>query len=237
MLERKQRKTLEKALGHRFRNRQLLVAALTHPSYRHEQSTDGEDNQRLEFLGDAAWGLAAAADLYHRHPQGTEGDLTHRRSLAANRNAFARIARSLDLGTYLFLGRGEERSGGRERTSNLADAMEALIGALYLDGGPKAVDRAYQRFGQPVLADLKTVEDDNPKGRLQEYCQQKWKVNPHYEIIEVTGPAHAKAYVCAAQIKDERYGEGRGMTKRAAESMAARETLRLLNAADKRQDD
>lgn len=225
-MDKSARKEIEKKLGYRFKKRDLLELALLHPSYRHENPDAGEDNQRLEFLGDAALGLAAASDLYAEFSEHNEGSLTQMRSRLANRSTLAALARDLKLGDYLLLGRGEERSGGRQRASNLTDAMEAVIGAVYLDGGQKAVQKIFRRLWADELNRQQADEIDNPKGRLQEYCQKKWKVSPSYRVTSETGPSHAKEFVCVAYIKGEAYGTGYGSNKRDAEMAAARETLK-----------
>ena len=232
MLDKATRKAIEKKLGYRFRKRSRLEAALTHPSYRHENEGVKADNQRLEFLGDAALGLAAAADLYERHQDHPEGTLTHRRSLLTNRNTLARIGRALDLGACLRLGRGEELSGGRTRASNLTDAVEAIIGAVYLDGGQKAVDKVYKKLWAAHWPEVDSQYTDNPKGKLQEYCQKKWKASPVYRISEESGPPHARLYTCVAVIRDKEYGAGQALNKRAAEAQAAEATLRQLTESD-----
>ncbi len=228
MIDKTACKTIEKKLGYRFKKRSHLQAAITHPSYRHENEGIRDDNQRLEFLGDAALGLAAAAELYRRFPDMDEGVLTHKRSKLANRSTLARIGRELELGTQLRLGRGEEQSGGRERDSNLTDAVEALIGAVFLDGGHKATERVFERLWHAELDTISTEEMDNPKGELQEYSQKRWKTSPTYRVETQSGPAHAREYVCVASIKGNDYGTGQGMNKRAAEMEAAKATLKAL---------
>lgn len=222
-------KKIEKQIGYRFKKRAYLVAALTHPSYRHENGGILDDNQRLEFLGDAALGLAAASDLYRRFGDIDEGALTHKRSHLTNRTTLAYIGRELELGGHLLLGRGEEQSGGRQRNSNLTDAVEALIGAIFLDGGQKAVERVFKKLWAHHLEEVEQDDTGNPKGELQEYCQKRWKISPSYRIESQTGPAHAREYVCVATIKDKDYGTGRGMNKRTAETQAAQETLNILH--------
>ncbi len=227
-MDRKTRKGIEKQLGYRFKRAAYLEAALTHPSYRHENEDIEADNQRLEFLGDAALGLAAAAYLYQEFGDKDEGALTHRRSKLTNGAALARVGHTMDVGAVMRFGRGEEQSGGRKRASNLTDAVEAVIGAVYLDGGQKAVDKVFRRLWQEEL--IRVAEDDmgNPKGELQEFCQKKWKISPTYRVEKQHGPAHAREYVCVASVKDKDYGTGHGMTKRTAEMEAARETLKTL---------
>lgn len=229
------RKQIEKKLGYRFRKRKRLEAALTHPSYRHENEGIAEDNQRLEFLGDAALGLAAAADVYTRYEDENEGKLTDLRSQLTNRTILARIGEEIGLGEFLLLGKGEERSGGRARASNITDAVEAVLGAVYLDGGQKAIEKIYKRLWSSEQTRASIGEESNPKGQLQEYVQKRWKVSPQYSVVEEYGPAHEREYVCVARIKDQTYGTGRGSNKRTAEAEAARETLRLLDETESEQ--
>lgn len=229
------RKKIEKKLGYRFRKRKRLEAALTHPSFRHENEGIVEDNQRLEFLGDAALGLAAAADVYTRYGDENEGKLTDLRSQLTNRTILAKIGAEIGLGEFLQLGKGEERSGGRTRASNITDAVEAVLGAVYLDGGQKAVEKIYKRLWHTEQTYDTMGEESNPKGQLQEYVQKRWKVSPQYSVIEEHGPAHEREYVCVARIKEESYGTGRGSNKRTAEAEAARETLRLLEQTESEQ--
>lgn len=225
-------KAIEKKLGYRFRKRKRLESALIHPSYRHENDGIDHDNQRLEFLGDAALGLAAAADLYGQYDEEDEGTLTHLRSLLASGKTLARMGADLELGEHMLFGRGEEQSGGRERASNLADAMEALIGAVYLDGGQKAVEKVYRRLWADERTLRLTPHHENPKGALQEYCQKKWKVSPVYRIVKEYGPPHAREYECVALIRGREYGTGRAKNKRAAEAEAADATLNQLPRSD-----
>jgi ribonuclease III len=232
MLKRTIRTEIEKQIGYRFKRRAYLEMALTHPSYRYEHGDGDTDNQRLEFLGDAALGLAAAAALYREHASEPEGTLTHLRSRQTNRTTLARIGRNLGLGHHLRLGRGEEMSGGRDRASNLADAVEALLGAVYLDGGQKAVDRIYARIWPTAVPPTRAISDDNPKGALQEYCAKQWKCAPTYRLIEEKGPAHDRIYCCEVLIRGESYGHGEHSSKRQAEAVAARQALARLEQTD-----
>lgn len=221
-------KKLEQRLGYRFRKGILLELAITHPSYRHENDGVDDDNQRLEFLGDAALGLAAAAHLYATYENMAEGDMTLLRSRATNTKTLALIATDLGLGEYLKLGKGELCSGGRERTSNLADAMEGVIGAVYLDGGMKAVERVFKKKWIPVI--LEGVESDdageNPKGALQELAQKHWRVSPDYQILKQSGPPHARIYTAEVRIGKLEAGRGEGPNKQAAETEAAKAALK-----------
>lgn len=221
---------LEADLGYKFRSKSLLRQALTHPSYRHELSLGQvvePDNQRLEFLGDAALGLATAHELYTRHPGLSEGDLTRLRAHLTNTRTLAETARCLGLGGHLRVGKGEESSGGRDRESNLADALEAIVGAALLEGGLAAVARIVARVFGPLF-DQAGAEARNPKGRLQEWAQQLHHLAPVYAITAEEGPAHAPRFRAAVTLKGETLGEGQGGSKRDAESAAAEDALSRL---------
>lgn len=221
---------LEKNIGCRFRRRQHLEQALTHRSFRYENDQVHHDNQRLEFLGDAVLGLVTAAYLHDHYPDLQEGEMTRIRSQVSSSAALYEIAVRIDLGRYLMLGRGEEQSGGRERRSNLADAMEAVLGAAYLDGGLRAVERVFRNLFRPVILEgLPAPESDNPKGALQELAQSRWKTVPKYRVISERGPSHARRYTAKVFIGEESFGSGTGSTKRTAEMEAARSTLELFD--------
>ena len=177
MISRSPYRPLEKILGYRFRDRSLLEAALTHPSWRHEKGESARaeaDNQRLEFLGDAALGLVAAHSLFTTHPDAAEGDLTRLRAQLVSTKNLAQVARQLGLGPWLRLGKGEENNGGRDRDSNLADVVEALLGAAFLDGGLKAASPLFAHWflsdAPPQLGE--GSDHENAKGALQEKLQQ-----------------------------------------------------------------
>lgn len=217
---------LERALGYGFRKRRLLETALTHRSFRYESADVTSDNQRLEFLGDAAIGLVTGAYLFENFPDYQEGDMTRVRSRLTNSKILARIGASIDIGAYLRLGRGEEQSGGRHRASNLTDATEAVLGAAYLDGGLKAVIRVFKKlFAQEMEAATSERQHDNPKGALQELCQRRWKTSPRYKTAREEGPAHSRVFTVEALIHGKVAGTGRGHNKQDAEMDAAREAL------------
>lgn len=220
---------LEKALGYRFRNRRLLRTALTHRSWRYEHDPAGEDNQRLEFLGDAVLNLIISARLYEAFPELTEGELTRRRCALTNGRTLARIGAQWNLGPFLLLGRGEQAGHGHTRPATLSDAVEAIVGAAYLDGGLKAVERLYQRWWAPLLEQSASdAVEENPKGALQEFCQRQWRVTPTYRVVEVTGPPHAQTFSVEVLVGEEVLGRGEGRNKRLAEAAAAREACRRL---------
>lgn len=217
---------LETRLGYRFKNRALLEVALTHRSYRFEHSGVEGDNQRKEFLGDAVLTFLCAKHLYQTLPDAQEGDMTALRSLATSGSALAALAERWELGEVLRVGRGEESTGGRARPSNLADAVEAVIAAIYEDGGLRAVERVFKKWIVPLMKDVKRSDPEtNPKGSLQEYCQKMWHRSPHYEIISAEGPPHAREFQVRVLINDRVLGEGRGRSKQDAEIAAAREGL------------
>lgn len=231
-------KELEKKIGYDFRKTALLETALMHRSYRFENQGISADNQRMEFLGDAVLGFVAAAHLYGKYEAGDEGDLTSFRSQLTNGQALAEIARSADIGTHIKMGKGEEHSGGRRRESNLADALEAIIGAAFLDGGLKAVQKIFDHLFVSVLDRLSgDVWAGNPKGKLQEYCQRKWKCSPHYRIINKEGPAHATVFTVEVAIGDGLIGIGKGRNKQDAESRAASEVLASVDLPKKKHKD
>lgn len=217
---------LEKAVGYRFSRSWRLEAALTHPSFRHEDDATDIDNQRLEFLGDAVLGLAVAAFLFENRPDLDEGEMTKQRSRLTSTRALAVIAAGIGLGKYLRLGRGEMASGGNLRDSILADAMEAVIGAAFLDGDLKAVKKIFAHLFVPYLEqNLSAAWHDNPKGTLQEVSQQRAQTNPRYQVKSQTGPAHAMVFVVEVLVGVEVVGRGEGTSKQAAEIAAATDAL------------
>lgn len=215
---------LERQIGYRFKDRALLLAALTHPSYRFECPEETQDNQRLEYLGDAVLGLLAAQHAFEHHADADEGRLTVLRSRVASGRSLAEMARSIGLGAFLRMGKGEERSGGRERAGMLADSMEAVFGAAWLDGGLRAGEKLFQTLVAPRLIDT-DAGSDNPKGALQEYAQRVRQCVPEYVCLAVEGPAHAPLYRVRVRV-GESEATGDGKTRREAEAAAAGQWLR-----------
>jgi ribonuclease-3 len=215
-----------------FHDTSLLRRALTHRSYLNENPDLAlEDNQRLEFLGDAVLDFVAGAWLYHHYPEFQEGRLTSLRAALVCTPALAKFAREIRLGDHLFLGKGEEESGGREREANLCDAFEALIGALYLDSGLPAVER----FIYPLLESeaewvLAAELDRDPKSRFQEWSQAELGVTPRYRTLEAVGPDHARTFTVAVFVGNEFYGAGQGGSKQAAARAAAETALERVRA-------
>ncbi len=220
---------LQAALGCQFKDRALLRLALLHPSVAQEQGVRLQNNQRLEFLGDAVLSLVLSEILYRRFPEFTEGQLTQARARLVNRRFLAERARRLGLGPYMVISRSEEAGGGRDRTSNLADTFEALVGALYLDGGVEAVREFVLRTFEPELsAGLPSNGTDNPKGRLQELLQASSAMPPEYRLIAARGPDHDRRYECAVIHAGEELGRGQGRSIKEAETAAAVVALQKL---------
>jgi ribonuclease-3 len=228
MIRKNPHKELEKKIAYRFRKKALLTLALTHPSYAHESGDilAEHNNQRLEFLGDAALGLVSAAHLYREHPDQQEGNMTKVRSSIVNTRALADVARRMGLGEKMFLGKGESGSGGRQRDSNLADGLEAVIGAVFLDGGLKAVDKVFRTLFLVPEGSLEEVATGNAKGQLQERAQRELKLSPRYEIASETGPAHERVFEADVYFGDKHKGRGTGSSKRAAEMSAAEDAIK-----------
>lgn len=221
----------EKALTLSFANKALLQRALTHRSYLNENpGYPLEDNERLEFLGDAILDFVTAEYLYHHFPEMPEGRLTNLRSALVRTERLAFFATSLNLGDHLFLGRGEDESGGRQRVAILCDAFEALIGALYLDQGLERARAFIHRHIEPALEEvLASDSEKDPKSRLQEIAQSEYQLTPTYRTIKEDGPDHAKEFTVQAVIGNKVYGTGTGMSKQNAAQAAAEEALSTLN--------
>lgn len=213
---------LQKKLGYTFRDIELLKLALTHPSVAHEQGTPTQTNQRLEFLGDAVLQLVLTRDLYEKFPGFDEGPLTKARAKLVNRQTLAEHGANLDLGAHLLLSRGEETHGGRSRPSALADAYEALVGALFIDGGFEAAREFIQREFRSELGELTVIPTmENPKGELQELLQAVSSEAPQYNVVSATGPDHDRMFECTVEHAGVELARGRGKSKKAAESEAA----------------
>ena len=221
---------LEERLKYKFRNPLLLAEALTHPSIGHETQRHHFDNQRLEFLGDAVLQLIFTEWLFDHFPKSSEGDLTKLRSGLVSRDGLKIHAERLDLGQHLMMGRGEETSGGRERSSALADAYEALIGAIYLDSDYVTARRIVLTEAREDLENLDVnPPDQNPKGQLQELLQAISPLSPVYPILSSAGPEHQKDFVAQVTWNGIELGEGRGHSKKDAETAAARDALNKRN--------
>lgn len=225
---------LEAALEYRFKDRNLLMLALTHPSIAHEAGVGHlqQHNQRLEFLGDAVLQLVVTSALYERFPSYGEGPLTQARAQLVNRLALASHARRLNLGTFLILSRGEESTGGRVRTSTVADAFEALVGAVYLDAGFETVQTLILRLFRESFGEVNELPNlDNPKGELQELLQARSPEPPRYEQLSASGPDHNRQFESAVFHEGVELGRGVGRSKKLAESAAALTALESLKSS------
>ena len=213
---------LQQVLHYQFKNPALLRIALTHTSYANESKVPATHNERLEFLGDSVLSVVAADYLFHQSDR-PEGELTRMRASLVSEDALFQFASEIELGEYLRLGHGEELGGGRTRPSVVSDAFEAVIAALYLDGGLKAA----RRFILPFLSEGKTAEEDY-KTRLQEVVQQDPGAKLTYVVEDETGPDHAKQFTVGVFCNGRRLAGGVGRSKKAAEQHAAQQALRSL---------
>ena len=221
-------KDLEAAIGYRFNNIMLLQNALTHSSYANECWHDSlRSNERLEFLGDSVLGMVVAEYLYNRFPNCPEGELTKMRADMVCEQALAAIAEKLDLGQHLLLGNGEEQTGGRSRASILADAVESVIAASFLDGGMEAAKAFIEKF---VLCDVQPEQKHNMdyKTALQEQVQKKKDQVLTYQLLAESGPDHAKTFEVAVLMNGKLWGTGTGSSKKRAEQAAAKAALEIF---------
>ena len=223
-------KEFEQKIGYQFQNRNYLETALTHSSFNREKNTKHQDNERLEFLGDAFFDAVISVELYERLKHVTEGKLTKTRALIVCESALAQVARGYELGSYLNLGHGEDTGGGRHKDSILADSMEAVIGAIYLDGGYQSmqnfVKKSFSRMIDQAI-DGKLFSDY--KSEVQEILQGKGKpVTIAYETDREEGPTHDKTFFVHLSCNGEIMGKGIGKSKKEAEQNAAKQTLEML---------
>ena len=221
---------LQQTIGITFRDASLLQQAFIHSSYINENpGFHLPDNERLEFLGDALLSFVVAEKLYHEFPHCGEGELTEIRVLLVRQETLAHLALALKLGDYLYLGKGEEATGGRERQTNLADAFESLVGAIFLDQG---LDAARDFVLSQLGGHLERVKAEgigrNYKALLQEFTQAQFKQLPTYRVVEASGPDHEKGFTVEVVLGDRVLGAGSGKSKRAAEMEAARSAWEKL---------
>ncbi len=217
------------SVGWQVKNQKLYEQALTHSSFAHERGHSSDHNERLEFLGDAVLELIISDYLFHHYPHFSEGKLTRLRSDLVCEASLARLANNLELGRYLRLGKGEAVGGGASRPSLLADTVEALIGALYLDLGLESCRRYVLELFRPVLQDLKEgVLRQDYKTLLQEYAQAHYAITPEYTIVSESGPDHNKTFEAEVLLDCSAVGRGQGRSKKEAEQAAAREAWMKL---------
>lgn len=225
---------LEENLGISFVDHSLLLRALTHRSFLNENSSIAlEDNERLEFLGDAVLDFVVGAYLYNRFPEMDEGELTSLRAALVKTSTLANFAGQLDIGRFLRLGYGEEESGGRKRTPLLCAAFEAVIGAIYLDQGVEKVQPLVEGLVAPALINIrKNSLHKDAKSEFQVWAQARYNITPHYQVLTASGPDHAKAFTVRVLIGDDPWGEGSGSSKQTAAQAAAGDALTKAEALD-----
>ena len=222
---------LEQAIGYRFRKKPLLELALTHPSFRYEDRSTEDDNQRLDYLGDAVLSLIVAEHLFKTHPDAREGDMSKLRSRLTQDRKLSQIGSHIGIHEFLRLGRGEEQNGGAKRASNLADAVEAIIGAAWIDGGARAVNKIFTQVFLPELENLKSAPvKSNPKGTLQEYAQSHSFGIPVYKTTDSAGPEHDRLFTVEVTACSQTWNATAG-SKREAERQAAIKALADLRNA------
>ncbi len=229
MRRREELRDLEEHLGYLFERPEILDQALTHKSYANEAEVPVADNERLEFLGDAVLDLTVSHLLFDLLPALTEGEMSKVRAFLVKEESLRRLARAFDLGAYLRLGKGEEQTGGRRKASILADTFEALLAAIYLDGGFELSYRFAEGIFQPIIAEAGTdVIDRDYKTRLQEVCQARYGKAPTYRLVAESGPDHEKVFEVEIVLTSRSLGRGRGRSKKEAEQRAAQDALGVL---------
>lgn len=221
-------KELEEKLQHHYENPQYLITALTHSSYANEVKSAGHSNERLEFLGDSVLSIVVADYLFKHCPNLPEGDLTKNRAALVCEKALCGFSRQLGLGEYLLLSRGEQNSGGRQRSSILADAFEAVIASIYLDAGMEQAREFILRFVLPLLQTARPKAFKDYKTALQEIIQQNPEEQLEYVLTGESGPDHDKHFTVEVRLNSNVVGKGGGRSKKEAEQQAAREALELM---------
>lgn len=227
-MQNRDRKELEDRLGYRFKNPQYLTTALTHSSYANEAKGGRHSNERLEFLGDSVLGVVVADYLFKNCPDMPEGDLTKNRAALVCEKSLCGFSRQLGVGDFLLLSHGEQNSGGRSRPSILADAFEAIIAAIYMDGGMEEARRFVLNFVVPALKTAKPKAFKDYKTALQEIIQQNPEEHLEYVLTGESGPDHDKHFTVEVHLNSNVIGKGGGRSKKEAEQQAAREALELM---------
>lgn len=220
--------TIESRLGYTFKDRSLLLLAFIHRSFINEHKEVKAHNERLEFLGDSVLGMLMADYLYRFLPSTPEGELSYLRSRLVDANSCVIYLQSLNISQHILLGKGERMNDGRGRESILADLLEALIGAIYLDGGIEAAkDFIFSKFAKEIENTLKTPLQ-NWKAVLQDFCQKNYQLTPIYKVLEESGPDHSKSFHILVQIDTKELGRGQGASKKEAQQAAAADALSRL---------
>jgi ribonuclease-3 len=221
---------LEAKLDYTFKDKDLLKEALTHTTYVNEhKDMPCKDNQRLEFLGDTVINSIITARLFLQFSDEKEGPLTKKRAELISEGALSKIARNLDVGKYLYLGKGEEMDGGRKKPSLLADAYEAIVGAIFLDSSFEVVVRVVESHFEDALGTFGDITITDYKSLLLEYCQFQFRALPKISVVDERGPEHEKEFEVSVTLQDRIIGQGRGRNKKQAAQFACKEALRLLD--------
>jgi ribonuclease-3 len=220
---------VEARLGYTFKNKKLIQQAFIHRSYCNENRETAHDpNERLEFLGDSVLGLMISDYLYHHLPLQTEGELSRLRAHLVEASCCAKLLQKLDLSSFVQLGKGEKMNEGRGRETILADLFEALIGAIYLDGGMKEAERFFWNHFKEEIIQILAHPARNWKAELQDYSQKKYQKPPVYRVLKEEGPDHSKLFVVGAYLEDKEVGQGQGSSKKEAEQSAAKDALEKI---------
>jgi ribonuclease III len=220
---------IESKIGYYFTNKQLLALAFTHCSYVNESRTTTQHNERLEFLGDSILGLIVSEYLYRSLPNVPEGDLSSLRAKLVEATSCISYVQKLDLEKYLLLGKGERMNDGRGRETILSDLFEAIIGAIFLDGG---IDAARDFFFSHFISEVNSLLQEplkNPKAILQDYCQKKYQKTPQYAVLSEMGPDHSKVFKIVVMVQDIELGQGEGPSKKEAQQAAAKSALLFIS--------
>ena len=225
---------LQKKIKYTFNDVRLLQLSMVHSSFGFERLDSRQHNETQEFLGDAVLDLTVGYILFRKFPEMREGNLTRIRSALVNESGLAEVARSLDLGKYLLLGKGEDSSNGREKSSILSCAFEAMVGAMFLDGGYEVVQRYVEQTFTPLIEERgEALTSADAKSELQERLQERYNEGPCYVLDAEDGPAHARIFTVSAQFHDQILGSGRASSKKEAEQQAARAALKYLAGQQK----
>lgn len=219
----------QKQVGIRFRNLDLLNLAFAHRSYANEAGASGGNNEKLEFLGDSVLGMVISEYLFSELPEKSEGDLAKIKSFVVSESILAEVAMKVGLDNYVLIGRGEECSGGRTKKAILADALEAIIGAYYVDSGLRQSSKFVLKLFVPSIDRvLENKHDKDYKTLLQEYVQKRFKTYPRYRVVHRHGPDHNRTFLTEVRIRNQSYGRGQGKNKKEAEQRAAAHAYQAL---------
>jgi len=224
--------TIEQKIGYQFRDQSLLTLAFVHRSFINENKSMTQHNERLEFLGDSVLGMLISDFLYHHLPMTPEGQLSYLRSRLVEATSCVNYLQHLNVSAYILLGKGERMNDGRGRESILADLFEAIVGAIYLDGGIEATQHFLFKNFQSQFEDILKTPLRNWKALLQDYCQKNFQQTPFYHVLNESGPDHSKTFEIAVIINKQEFGRGKGASKKEAQQAAAADSITRFNLTD-----